>query len=56
MARLDLPSDTPSKASPGSRYLLLGWGTPRSASTLRHEQEDQKFIVILGYLVLVTLA
>lgn len=49
MARLDLPSDTPSKALPGSGYLLLGWGTPCSASTLRYKQEDQKFIVILGY-------
>lgn len=58
MARLDLSSDTPSRASPGSRYLLLGWYTPApcSASTLRYKQEDQKFMLILGYLVPLRLA
>lgn len=48
MARLDLPSDAPSRASPGSRYFpfeVVHTCTPR---TSRSKQKDQKFVVVLS--------
>lgn len=38
------------------QVLTIGVVHPRSANTLRYKQEDQKFMIILDYLVLLRLA